>query len=107
MLILSCITGSRFLIKLNEEAGGGFIKSGRGLRQGCPLSPYLFIFSMKVLSRMLMRAQDRGKLHGITLAVGSPALTHSMYANDLVLFGQAEEGELKVLKLIMTNFGAM
>jgi Reverse transcriptase (RNA-dependent DNA polymerase) len=104
-LILSCVTGSRFSIKLNGVAGDGFIMPGRGLRQGCPLSPYLFILSMEVLSRMLQGAQQMGDLKGIVLATGAPALTHSMYADDLVLFGQAEEAELNVLKTIMGDFG--
>jgi hypothetical protein len=47
--VMSCVTSSSFEILLNNEAIDFFI-SGRGLRQGCPLSPLLFIMVMEGLS---------------------------------------------------------
>jgi hypothetical protein len=42
---------------------------------------------MEVLSRMLEKKRVQGRIKGVILAVGAPAITHSMYADDLVLFG--------------------
>jgi Reverse transcriptase (RNA-dependent DNA polymerase) len=106
-LILSCVTGLKFTIKLNGETGGGFISPGRGLRQGCPLSPYLFILSMDLLSGRLTNTQNQGELKGLTLTAEAPTITHSMYADDLVRFGLAEEREVKALSEIMKVFGVI
>jgi len=50
-----CITTASFSVQVNGEQAGYF-QSSRGLRQGCALSPYLFVIFMDVLSKMLDRA---------------------------------------------------
>jgi Reverse transcriptase (RNA-dependent DNA polymerase)/zinc-binding in reverse transcriptase len=106
-LIISCVMGSKFSIKLNGAVSYGFFTPARGLRQGCPLSPYLFILSMEILSKMLEQAQVGGRLKGLTLAQQAPQLTHSLYADDLVLFGLAENQEVQEITKIMQKFGSM
>jgi Reverse transcriptase (RNA-dependent DNA polymerase) len=106
-IIMSCVTNSTFSIKLNGCNGGGFITPRRGLRQGCPLSPYLFILAMEPLSRLLTDAQVKGDLRGVVLAPGAPPLTHCLYADDVILFGRAEDREAKELADIMNLFGML
>lgn len=50
-----CVTTASFSVQINGELSGLF-RSGRGLRQGCSLSPYLFVICMHVLSKMLDKA---------------------------------------------------
>jgi Reverse transcriptase (RNA-dependent DNA polymerase) len=102
---LSYISGSEFSIKLNGVDGDGFITPTRGLMQGCPLSPYLFIISMEALSQMLQAAQNAGAIREISLTPTAPTLTHSMYADDLVLFSLALNVEVRELSRIMGVFG--
>jgi hypothetical protein len=60
---------------------------------------------METLSRALLTAQQTGGIEGVKLAPEALALTHTMYAADLVIFGLAEESELKALRTIMEWFG--
>lgn len=51
-LIMNCVTTTRFSIVANGKAGG-FCVSERGLRQGCPLYPYLFILCSQGLTWLM------------------------------------------------------
>lgn len=61
----------------------------RRLRQGDPLSPYLFILAMDVLSYLINRSVEEGRLEGFQLARTGPILTHFFFADDALLFGKA------------------
>jgi hypothetical protein len=65
--ILSCVISAKFAVLINGETSP-FFQSGRGLRQGCPLSPLLFILVMEGLSLMLKKGQDEGKLSGVKVS---------------------------------------
>ncbi|CAL8993016.1 unnamed protein product, partial [Prunus brigantina] len=66
-----------------------FFKPSRGLRQGDPLSPYLFILVNDVLSHLISSECARGSLHGIRLCNGSPTLSLLLFADDTLLFTKA------------------
>ena len=58
-----CISSASFLVLVNGTPIGSF-QSSRGLRQGDPLSPYLFVIAIEVLSSLLSRAREGGFLPG-------------------------------------------
>jgi hypothetical protein len=95
--IESCISSSSFSILLNGSPFGLFSPK-RGLRQGDPLSPFLFILGSEVLSRLLLKEERLGNIKGMKIARSSPAINHLLFADDLLLFGKASILEATSIK---------
>lgn len=87
----------------NGEALGEFSIS-RGIRQEDPISPYLFVFCIERLSRLINVAAEQGIWKPICLARGGPKLSHLMFAYDLVLFSDATLEQAQVIKLCLNLF---
>ncbi|XP_019175768.1 PREDICTED: uncharacterized protein LOC109171094 [Ipomoea nil] len=79
---------------LHEQRKLGPIKLRRGLQQGDPLSPYLFLLVAEGLSALIDNRMRRGLLHGITIARGAPSISHLLFADDCFLFLQSIRGEV-------------
>ncbi|KAM5583543.1 hypothetical protein ABKV19_003435 [Rosa sericea] len=87
-LIMACVSTVSFSIVLNGNPGNFFAPS-RGLRQGDPLSPYLFLIVSEVFSLRLTRAVNTGLLQGIKLSRNCPILSHLFFADDALFFMKA------------------
>ena len=57
----------------------------RGIRQGNPLSPYLFIFCVEGLNAILRKAAVVGEIEGFSLCKQGPKITHLFFADDYLL----------------------
>jgi hypothetical protein len=79
----------------------GPIHHGRGLRQGDPLSPYLFILVTEGLTALIHKAVDRGDLHGIKICRGAPVMSHLLFADDCFLFCRSNLSETNKLMEIL------
>jgi hypothetical protein len=90
--IMECISTVSSAIIINEGKFGMF-KHSRGLRQGDPLSSYLFILCQEVLLRMLDREFSEGRLSGVETSLSDLTLIHVMYVDDIVLFTKADNRE--------------
>jgi hypothetical protein len=84
-LIVECISTSSSSILIDRSPFGHF-KSSRGLRQGDPMSPFLFVIYFDLLSRLISKAELEKRVHGIKVNRNSPAFSHLMYADGLVFF---------------------
>ncbi|PKU70563.1 Putative ribonuclease H protein [Dendrobium catenatum] len=92
-----CITDVNFSILLNG-ALEGYFSSTAGLRQGCPLSPYLFCIVMNAFSNLLECRGFRG------ISFDSQSLSHLLYADDVLIFGEATRENCNKLKNILREF---
>ena len=101
--IIECVSSVSFELLINGGITGHF-KPSRSLRQGDPLSPYLFILNQEVLSRLLEREHLDGKLSGVKTNIGGPAITHTMYADDIMLFTKATSREAMVLNDFLEKY---
>lgn len=92
-LIMTLVSSVTYKYKVNGFLSQVLIPQ-KGLRQGDPLSPYLFILVADVLSHMLMRAQIQGQIQGIRWGNQGPVLTHLFFADDALLFAKAASEEI-------------
>lgn len=80
------------------------IKPERGLRQGDPLSPYLFVMCDGVFSGLLKVVAQIQKIHGIQVACKALCIFHLFFAYDNLLFTHANSSEAKCVMAILKTY---
>uniref|UniRef100_A0A2N9EQD7 Reverse transcriptase domain-containing protein n=1 Tax=Fagus sylvatica TaxID=28930 RepID=A0A2N9EQD7_FAGSY len=105
----ACTSTVRFSVLVNGSPTG-FFDSARGLRQGDPLSPMLFLLIMEVLSRMLRRTVEEGRIKGFHAgkdAITGVCISHLLFADDTILFCDANPEQLLYIRMVLTCFEAV
>ena len=90
--IMQCVTTISYSLLLNGEPQG-FIHPSRGLRQGDPLSPFLFLFCAEGLNALLCTAASEGDIRGYSICRAGPRISHLFFADDCLLFCRATPAE--------------
>ncbi|XP_026451999.1 uncharacterized protein LOC113352390 [Papaver somniferum] len=101
-----CISTTHIYVLLNESPTHGFNPS-RGLRQGDPLSPYLFILCVELLSRLFLNAETNHQISGVKAARNAPGITHLMFADDILIFAQADLHNITSILNTLDYFGSV
>ena len=83
----------------------GWVKASRGLRQGDHLSPFWFTLVADVLSRMLLRAEERNLLEGFKVGRNRTRVSHLQFADGTIFFSNTKEEDLQTLKSLLLVFG--
>jgi len=85
-LIMRCVTSVSFSVRINGVLSD-FFRPTRGIRQGDPISPYLFLLCAEGLSCLLKAVGHLSK--GVRVGVHSPWISHLLFADDCIVFSEA------------------
>lgn len=87
----------------NGEKPNSF-KAERGLRQGDPLSPYLFVLCLERLCHLIEISIASKEWKPISLSQGGSKLSHICFADDLILFAEASVAQVRVIRKVLARF---
>ena len=102
-LIIRCVTTVCYAIKINGCPRGCIIPS-RGIHQGDPLSPYLFLLCVKGLSTLIKALVCNGSMEGIAICRGGPKLSHIYFADDNLIFCKASLAKCDSLQKVLEAY---
>ena len=97
--VMECVTTVSYSYLIN-----GRVYPKRGLRQGDPLSPYLFILCTEVLTGLCFREQQSGCFNGQRVARKSPLVNHLLFADDTVFFSSTSIKSCTSLMRILKRY---
>ncbi|KAK5772714.1 hypothetical protein PVK06_049008 [Gossypium arboreum] len=96
--------------KASDRVEWPFIKGGpnfnpsRGIRQGDPLSPYLFLFYGEGQSALMRLVNQEKKMVGVKVCQSAPPISHLMFADDCILFGEVSDRGIQVIRDILREY---
>lgn len=102
-LVMSCVTTSTLSVLINGKPGP-FFNPSRGLRQGDPLSPFLFLFVNDVLSKMIIKSCQSAMLSPVTIGPQNLGVSHLFFADDSLFFLQATLQNCEMLSDLLHTF---
>ena len=99
-LMMICVNFVSYSILVNGKPKG-LIHPTRGICQGNPLSPFLFLLCIESLHSLIPKANNDGSIRGFSLCRRSLRLTHLLFANNSLLFCRANRHDCqKVLEIL-------
>jgi len=103
---MQCVSIVTYNILVNGAPTEKF-KHDYGIRQGDPLSPYIFIVYTNILSCMLQDLEDKGMLKGVEINKGELPISHLMFANDIIIFFKISNQTIHNLSQTLQSFYEM
>lgn len=88
---MACVSTVSYSFLQNGNVFGKVLPQ-RGIRQGDPISPYLYILCAEGLAGMLNRFEEANLIHGCKVARGAPSISHLLFADDCYFFFKATQG---------------
>jgi hypothetical protein len=101
--IMLCVTIARYGVRFNGTVMSPFLPS-RGLCQGDPLLPYLFLLVADYLSAFVKNYERQGLISGIRVSRRGPSISHLLFADDSILFFKLNEAQVKHVRELLSVF---
>ena len=105
-IIMSCISTTSTSLLFNGGKLDQFLPS-RGIRQGDPLFPFLFLLCMEYLGGLIEQKCDDGEWTKVKASCGGPGFSHVFFADDLLLFAKANNKNCEAISNVLEEFCAM
>jgi len=105
-LIMTCVKTMSYLVLVNGEPKG-LIQPSRGIRQGDPLSPFLFLLCTEGLNSLIVKAEREGFIHGFSLNRGGSKLTHLLFVDNTLLFCKSSRSECQKVLEILASYESL
>ncbi|KAF7803052.1 reverse transcriptase [Senna tora] len=102
-LISSCISSVDYTLLFNGKLSNNFSPK-RGIRQGDPLSPYIFILAMEYLNHQILEAISQNQWSPFSFRNSNIKFSHFFFADDILLFSKATVANSLIIKDILTDF---
>lgn len=102
-IIMHCVTSVRTNVLWNGVRTD-FFSAERGIRQGDPLPPYLFVLCMDKLSHLIAEAVEDGSWTPLRAGRRGPQIAHLMFVDDILLFGKASVRQMDKVKDVLHKF---
>ena len=99
-LIMMCVTTTSFLVLINGEPRGTITPS-KGLRQGDPISPYLFLLFVEGLTALLRKKEAVGLIRGLVVSRLAPSISHIFFVDDCIIFCRATMEECRQVATVL------
>lgn len=100
--IQQCITTPSFSINVNGDLCG-FFEGKQGIRQGDPISPYLFVIAMEVFASLVQTGFNSGSIKYHPKAQ-NPNISHLAFADDVMVFFDGSSSSLEHLTATLEVF---
>ena len=98
--IMRCVTSVKYKVLMNGQPRGNIVPE-RGLRQGDPLSPFIFIQCTEALVSLLNHAENQGKITGMRVTCACPSVSHLLFPDDSLFLCKVEPRECEeVMKVV-------
>src|ERR1044071_4696293 len=102
-MIRECVTTVSFSVLVNNGPTNIFLPS-RGLRQGGPLSPFLFILCSEVLARKIQFESNHNNNIGFPIVPNRITIPFLSFADDIIIFAKAQNSACQTIRTIIEDY---